>query len=1243
MHTTYYPRPEILARPELGQGHAVIEASAGTGKTFTLEHLVIDLIIHHKAKIEEILVVTFTDAATRELRERVRALIRKVCDEGAVGKPGESADPYWELNDATRGRLREALFRFDGAAISTIHGFCQRVLSEQAFLGGRLFEQEHADGAEMFGFAFREEVRKVLVESGPVGAALRLWVEQENTLQNLQDFLYKYHKEGCPDRCPITPLWDPQGFLEAAGKLPEKEALKAEIQAFFTDHTTCRGFEKLIERLFAAAAGIASADSAQEPVILFLEWANKTCTINGVKSAQIEHINRAAGLEGAPATLRDLAAGLGQMALRAAAESSFFAYELLPRVQVRLAARKRSLGLLDYDDMLLGVREALTGAGAGVLLDALKKRWKYALVDEFQDTDPVQWEIFRRIFVDGRGEHRLFVIGDPKQAIYGFRGADVHTYEQAKNHLITTCGASRLPLIHNYRSTEALIEAVNAILTREDGTGQGFFDGLNRYDEPVQCGDRSRTAVEGGKTSAPVHLIHLYGGEDKLSAASVRRGAACFIAEEIARLTNPQTGLAAGRGGKAPQPIRLSDIYILTRTGREGRQIGEVLRRYGIAHAFYKMDGLFNTEEAYDIHRLLEAIDAPADPATRMLAWLTPFFGVPLAELTAWQGIGENHPLIARLLKWKRLADAQDWARLFDDILTGSGLVRRLIFLEGERALTNYLHLFELLLAEAHAHPVTLRELSRGLKARIDGRKMPEGREGDLQRLETDRDSVQILTMHKAKGLEAEVIFIGGGFGEPGGFGLKMEIYHRHDERCLHIGKAAGEIAAAIEWEKRQENQRLAYVALTRARSRLYLPYFGAAADGAPEGRSYGYKSLGTFYKALQKQLDLLRSGGLLGNQSRFVLREASCLVRPPREQSAGINLEGWPGENLLKPPPSSAEEAGKMKPGHRGILLTSYTRMKRGKGWQPPVTDADDQGAWRSEEVEGEFLTGLRLTIEEEQNESFPGIAPELPGGREAGIFLHALLEDTAAAEIEGRSFEEWSSLQTVQKRAAAAARRRGFAEEYLPGALQMVYSALSTPLRVQSREKNIILKMPGGIASGTHQRQEISFVYPIPENIHPLLAGGGETSICGDLKGLPYRVQRGYLQGLIDLVFEHGGKVYLLDWKSDRLPAFDAGSLDAHIAANYSLQAQVYVLAIVRLLGIRSEEEYQSLFGGVLYLFIRGIRAGDEERPNEGIWFSRPLWAEVAQWEQELVRCREWGGEVIEMDERAGEGQLR
>ena len=1247
MQTTYYRRPEILARNEFKKGHAVIEASAGTGKTFTLEHLVLDLIINREARIEEILVVTFTEAATRELRERVRALIRKICDEGEATIPdGENPSHYWTIDEATRGRLREALFRFDGAAISTIHGFCHRVLSEQAFLGGRLFEQEQVDGKEAFGFSFREEIRTVLAEESPPGNHLREWIEKDNSLDDLEALLYQCHKEGAPERCPVTPRWDPGGLREALEELPDPEELKEAARQYFEKKNTINGYIKHFDSLDETVKAMQEASSPEDAVNIFTEWANKVRSIDKIEATQFERLRSAAEMQGSPDVMVRLAEKLDQISKKAAPLESFFVYSLLPRVETRLAARKRSLGQIDFDDMLLGVKDALSRDGAETLLAALRRRWKYALVDEFQDTDPVQWEIFRKIFVDDTKDHRLFIIGDPKQAIYGFRGADVHTYEVAKNYLLNKKSAGRVPLVYNFRSTKDLIEAVNEVITGKDDEGKGFFSGLNRYDEPVSCGDPSRFAKEAGEKAVPVHLLHLFGEGQKLNAFSLRRSLAFFIAEEIKRLTGGDNCLVTGNEKKAKRPVSLSNIHILTRTAREGEQIGEALKACGIPHAFYKQEGLFQTEEASDVYKLLCAIDAPADPASKMSAWLTPFFEIPLADLPAWRDTGQSHPLTGMLLDWKHLADTHAWTELFERITTASGIMRRLVFSKDERLLTNYLHLFEILQAEAYARPVTLTELARNLKARIDGRKQPEGREGNVQRLETDREAVQILTMHKAKGLEAEVVFIAGGFTEGGGRD-KAKIYHRGFERRLHLGKGTGEIAEAIKKEEDEENQRLLYVAITRAKSRLYLPYFGDAPPGAPAEIYYGYKQLSTFYKRLQKQLDLLAGTGLSDHREQFLTRELPCRADQSFARKGAVREPESPAadelKELLEEPPSSSGVAAALEPYHRGVLLTSYTRMKRGTPWQAPAGEEEEQAVQRSEEVAGEAAT------QEAGGRGFC-FPSELPGGREAGIFLHALIENTPVEEIRERNFEEWSALETVRQRTSMLARRHGFSEDYLPAALQLVFNALCSPVFAGSAEGKDQLALPGGIVSGKNHLAEMAFVYPIPEDFHPLLTGdfSGKEAVAAK----PFKAVRGYLQGLIDLVFEYDHKFYLLDWKSDYLNSYNRQALDQHVQANYYLQAEFYTLAVIRQLSIKSEEDYEKRFGGVIYSFIRGVEeASDnlqsadltETKANnrDGIWYSRPSWPEITKKEKELVARRQWGGEVITANTAPGESR--
>ncbi len=1220
MNEIYFRRPEILSHHGFKKGHAVIEASAGTGKTYTLEHLVLDLLVEDRANIEEILVVTFTEAATRELRERIRALIRNILDETEKSPAGDPSE-YWAINDVKRGRLREALFRFDGAAISTIHGFCQRILSEQAFLGGRVFEQEHVDGKEIFGQAFREEVRFLMAGKCAVGKALAQWIASGESLHKLEEFLYTCHREGVPERCTLTPLWDPQGLIGALEDLPLPGDLEKAAEDYYQEKGSLNGFQKHLDSLYESAEKALHEQDPQQQALILIEWAKKERTVDKNKSRQFDFLLQQAGREDAPQVFKTLKSKLNDIMQRTATGAAFFAGEMLPRLQARLVARKHSLGLIDFDDMLLGVKEALNSPGAELLLKLLRKRWKYALVDEFQDTDAVQWDIFKKIFVESDEGHCLYIIGDPKQAIYGFRGADVYTYQAARKYLLEKKGAGRLPLIKNYRSTRALIDSLNIIFTLKDQMGASFFSGLNSYDEPAECGDLSRVAVEGGQIAVPVHLVHLDGRGETLDARTVRKGLASFISEEILRLTGKESPLLTGRDSDGISPVKLNEIYILTRTTAEGLEIGEALRLYNIPHAYYKQEGLFKTAEAEHVHRILMAVDSPADRGLRMSAWLTPFFQVSLEELPGWQQIETNQPLSTLLFQWKKLADYHSWPLLFDRLLSDTGLARRLVFSGNERALTNYLHLFELLQSETYSRPVSLAELCRSLKARIDGRKIPEGREGDVQRLETDQEAVQILTMHKAKGLEAEVVFIAGGFGNPAGQGILKSIYHdSNNGRCLHVGRAFGEIADALEQENHEENERLAYVALTRAKSRLYLPYFGGGNDNPGAEKTYSYKKLGLFYSKLQKQLDLVMDKNLLTDSKGFLLREAPCRQGPPSEKEIMLDPGAWPPEELLVIPPPAAEEAESIASAHRGVILTSYSRISRGKEWHAPAGD---------DEAEDKLDSGAGEIPGAGQQLPSAGEIATIPGGRETGLFLHSLLEQICPEEECQLELDSWIHSPAIIEQAEKIARQHGFDSNLVPLALKLVYRCYKTPICQESIERNSILEMPGGISSGLYRQYEMSFAYPIPEKFHPLLASKRSFNRKAEF---PYQARRGYLQGLIDLVFEHGHKFYLLDWKSDRLPAYDLDALNSHVSLNYAMQAKIYTLALTRQLNLDNGELYLNKFGGIIYSFIRGIKAGSKETGGEGIWFSLPSWDEVVVWETELLERHEWGGEVIE-----------
>jgi exodeoxyribonuclease V beta subunit len=1060
-----YPRPAILAEIPIDRP-TVIEASAGTGKTFTLEHLVIELLLRGGAGIESILIVTFTEKATREMRQRIRHKVAEIvgarAGDACLAGPGESA---WEVDDAARARLVEAWRRFDRAPISTIHGFCQRVLAEHAFHSGGLFAQELVDAERLFERSLREEVRHALAEGGSLAAAVRACFGGQNV---------------------------------------------ANVEASLSSWARERG------RLMPA-------ESDGEPF------------------SELVHV-------------------------------------LVPRVKRRMAEHKGRTGQLDFDDMLSRLRDALAGPGGDALVRRLRATYRYCLVDEFQDTDELQWEIFRRLFFESEEGHVLFAIGDPKQAIYTFRGADVHTYQRARDAM--QARGRRVALRDNFRSTALAVEAQNLLF------GAGFFEGSIQY-EPVRCGRPEVTLVgNDGQAAPPVVLVGVH-GRQKLRVQPVRDAFYGFIAEECGRLVE-DGALRLGPEG-APKALQWSDIHVLTRTRSESEQVGAALRRRGVPHAFFKQDGLFQTEEARHVRDVLAAVADPADRSLRLRAWLTPFFGVRLEDLQSLVQTDETHPLHARLYRLKALGDAHDYGGLFRALVEDTGVLRRELFLvESERALTNYVHLLELLLAEIHRRRRSVAELAAYLTSLIEQRALPNGEDGNVQRLESERQAVQILTMHKAKGLEAAVVFVAGGFtGAGGARNGEPLVCHPEGVREAWLGKPPKHVADALQEEGREEDERLLYVAVTRAKARLYLPYFGPPPDGSG-GIVYQFPTLKGCYRLLNQRLCALVEASevpprLFGYVGRSV--EAAAGEAEPARPGPGP----WQPDATLVAPvaPHEVGSWDALRARHAAPIVTSYTQIKHA------------QGGYAAPEAEADAFTGESVDVV---------AAPEeqgLPGGSSVGVFLHEVLEVLPFEGVrDAASFDAWAAQESVVEVFRACARRNGVAPAHVPEAQRMVYAALEAPLRAGA------LALHGGLCTLTRRVPEMRFHYPLPERSHPRL---GEPR--PDPATLPFEVGRGFVRGVVDLVFEHEGRVYFLDYKSDRLPGYGPEVLARHVERNYALQARLYGLGVLRLLDLRDGEAYEARFGGLLYCFLRGMTS-----EGAGVYFERPSYAQACGWEQAL-----------------------
>ncbi|MCI0570122.1 MAG: UvrD-helicase domain-containing protein, partial [Myxococcaceae bacterium] len=618
MTTPRYEKPAILAEVPRDSS-AVIEASAGTGKTYTLEHLVVELLLVVGVRIEEVLVVTFTERATAELRARVRKKLEELLawTGTAEGVPDAQC---WTLDAEARRRIEMALTSLDAATISTIHGFCQRVLSEQAFANGRLFGETQVDAREAFGAAFREELRTRLAREDAPRALLELWLREVGDLERLEALLFRCSTE----RGALEPRFDGPTLLGAVRACPlTADALK-QLELEWAQEklhaATRKALRKHLESLAAWCTERQGREDAEGLLAEFRAWRG-----SGSGSYLGEKLPERVGTLGTQVCAWYLALLQSAPSFEAAV-----VHAMLPGVRKRLAERKRELGHIDFDDMLLHVRDGLRGPQGEALAQALRERYRFALVDEFQDTDEVQWEVFRRVFHESGGRSVLYVIGDPKQAIYSFRGADVQTYLKARQTVVDAGGAF-VQLRTNFRSTRRMVDAVNRLLAQD--ASPPFFDGAIRYEQPVDCGKKDFTAAgPDGAEAAPVQLWRFV-GEGRLTAGDVRGALGRRMAEEIRSLLSAEPAPLRLRRGGEERRVRAKDIFVLTRTEAEGRELARWLRAEGVPVAFFKQDGLFQSEEAMDVRDVLAAIAAPEDRSARMRAWMGPFFAVPLQEL----------------------------------------------------------------------------------------------------------------------------------------------------------------------------------------------------------------------------------------------------------------------------------------------------------------------------------------------------------------------------------------------------------------------------------------------------------------------------------------------------------------------------------------------------------------------------------------------------------------------------------
>lgn len=1230
-----------LAKTPIEPGMTLIEASAGTGKTYCLAGLVVRLLVERKVDaIGQILVVTFTNAAADELQTRIREALRQAREQLSKPEMAPDAEPYLAELHQRYGKdaaisLREALLAFDDLAVATIHGFCKQVLEGHAFESGLPFDPELAEDDEaMLRSAAEDLWRRRLYQPGREADLLCALAAARGFTP--ETFLGDYREM---HRHPGTRL------------LPNPPKVADALQAFELELATLgpaldpASLRLGLSRLrFQNAAAASHSRGRLDALVGEAEalWGDESgggnlAALPALGELRFSSLVKVVEKESRPALENlDFPAACDRLWERIADVEHALRGEILDELDLRIHAIKERDAVFAFDDLLRRLHAALHDEKAGErLAGAVRRRFSVALIDEFQDTDLIQYQIFRRLFA-GRP---LFLIGDPKQAIYRFRGADVFAYLAAKK------AADRAyTLGRNWRSEARLVEAVNQLFSSRPHPF--VFHQIN-YPQ-VAAADATAGRRLTGDAGIPFlwHWLDLDANTEQVEAA---------VLEWLGRAVVAQ--LTAGYelvAGEKRRPLEAGDLAVLVRTNGEANAVREALARCGVPAIVSRSGDIFATEQMLELERIVAAIVDPSHPQKLRAASATLFFGDQAADLlnlatsdTLWQ---ERVQIFENLRdRWQHAG----FMAAMQDLLRQRDVRRRFLAMkDGERRLTNWQHAVEVL--HQAIHEKQLQPTGALAWLRTERASNTHARDTSELRLESDAKAVKIVTVHKSKGLEYEVVFCP--------FLWRTQRADRLPV-LAHVDRGEGVVydfgspdlekhRLLAEAERLSEDGRLLYVALTRARHRCHVLW-----GRLGQKRRAAATALAFLLHAAQTPLELgedailQASAGVDGlfdeieGRSELWKADLEKLVRRAPESMVLLNVDaGAEIELPAAPPPEEAPRTYELPAGLEKRLepwrITSFSSLARGgtgadsKPEPALIPEPRTPAVTSAVTAEPTPPAAEPAAIEDYLDPSWPTPRSQqkpvglfaFARGTRAGTALHEILEEVDfaadfAADPGGRNAELVRHI--LWRHGIAEARHHEGGELYDP---------IAAVLEMLDRLKRCGL--PGGeelfsLAELDRRQMLIEWEFHLP--LDPL-RGSGLARIFDNFadelpKGYARRVEslgnrplRGFLKGFVDLVFGHRGRFYLVDWKSNHLgnqptdyplPALELAMVEHH----YVLQYLLYTVALCRhLRASLPDYNYDQHFGGIHYLFLRGLSPGipaDLFAPGAtltGLYSSRP-----------------------------------
>ncbi len=1200
-----------LGAPNL-KGKNIIEASAGTGKTFSIANIYLRLVLEAKLSVDKILVVTFTVAATDELRSRIRKKLKYALDcltgkieyDDAEEEINSLIEFFGEENPETAALiLRAAVNSFDEAAIYTIDSLCQQMIVDNAFESGSLRSIEINPEK-------RETLLSIIMDFWRDKLSEPLTEKPTAIEEFLADLIitYKVTPEILMELQNAKPL-DPQLMI-----IPKRSGVTLE-SAFDTLKKAREDYDKIVkdwkeerERVYEILHTAPEINKKKYPFRSFDknfkmmdDYCDLATDIDIFSLPQTDWFTQTK-LE---SSLNSKASSCPENPFFSAWEKFLeemkkhrevfhkfiidFKYEFLDFVQRRNEESKSASNERSYNDVLQDAHGAVTGKGGETFIGVISERYHAALIDEFQDTNRLQYEIFQKIFADTGLP--FFIIGDPKQAIYRFRGADIFSYIEAASLRALGEGDRKFSLDKNWRSRPEVIEAVNRIFS-------GAFNPFLQEDiifSWVAPGNIPHLAfMENGENRSGLDIVFPKENSTTgdLKKELLEEHCLSFISEKITDLLAGECFLEGE--DEERKRIEPGDIAILVRTRDHGEKIQERLRKFNIPSVIKSDKSIFQSPEASRVYLILRAVLNPASEKNIFSALGTNFFNLEADEIYKLR-MGGDIELNGKMTTFDTVVDSfARYGTLWNErgiFPMMTALMREENFTGnifrvggGERELTNLKHLIEVLQSMEQGEKLSPLEVLNLFGKYIEN--PPAEKDRYELRLESDDKLVKIMTMHKSKGLEFPIVFsmfIPKKFEDEIESSVKSKSKAKslsHDILKYHdiadsnrivmdiAGNNANDIKARAQREEKADELRLIYVTLTRAKSKCYLV--------SGKNRAFVKSALG----------HLLFSSVLEEEKLKKVNFEA--IDEALNDLAAGSNgtiryyLHG-DGENekpRFKKEESSFNFGVKEFSGHidHSWRTWSYSSLSA-KGHS---RERDDDEAV-IEESPPEIIKKSRDIF-------------DFPAGARAGQCIHEIFE---MADFTVPRFGLDEGTLNISEILA----KHGFETDWADIMETMLQDVTGAEL-------------PGGGRLGAigERLNELQFYIPIPGgkigSLQKIVAG---DEACGE--GMAFGLEndvtlRGLLTGFIDMVFIVDGKYYILDWKSNIIGGTAESFTEENILRemelhNYHLQYYIYTLALHRYLKLRLPDyDFKRHFGGVFYLFVRGVRKGK----SRGIFYSMP-----------------------------------